>query len=119
MEDVVDALNSDFDRYDFMKVVPLIPKDWYLSALVPFLTNGLRTIEHKRMKSGAERALLRIQNHKVAAQYVNVRSQGLIVSKQSKCDLCNIGFTEVDYVWFPIQRLLAHRHCFSNRNSIQ
>lgn len=75
-------LSSQAASLDAVDVIPLVPPDWPLSSLSPFLTHSFRRTLHAKHESQIIKAICAAQNSKVFEDsYLVFREQGAIIEE--------------------------------------
>lgn len=75
-------LSSQAAILDTIEVIPLVPPDWPLSSLSPFLTHSFRRTLHAKHEGQIIKAMCAAQNSKVfEGSYLVFREQGAIIEE--------------------------------------
>lgn len=75
-------LSSQAASLDTIDVIPLVPPDWPLSSLSPFLTHSFRRTLHAKHEGQVIKAMCAAQNSKVfEGSYFVFREQGAIIEE--------------------------------------
>ncbi|KAG1760429.1 hypothetical protein EDD22DRAFT_901244 [Suillus occidentalis] len=75
-------LSSQAASLDTIDVIPLVPPDWPLSSLTPFLTHSFRRTLHAKHEGQIIKAMCAAQNSKVfEGSYLVFREQGAIIEE--------------------------------------
>lgn len=75
-------LSSQAASLDTIDVIPLVPPDWPLSSLSPFLTHSFRRTLHAKHEGQIIKAMCAAQNSKVfEGSYLVFREQGAIIEE--------------------------------------
>ncbi|KAG1798989.1 uncharacterized protein HD556DRAFT_1231803 [Suillus plorans] len=75
-------LSSQAASLDAVDVIPLVPPDWPLSSLSPFLTHSFRRTLHAKHEGQIIKAICAAQNSKVVeSSYLVFREQGAIIEE--------------------------------------
>lgn len=75
-------LSSQAASLDAVDVIPLVPPDWPLSSLSPFLTHSFRRTLHAKHEGQIIKAICAAQNSKVfEGSYLVFREQGAIIEE--------------------------------------
>jgi hypothetical protein len=75
-------LSSQAASLDAVDVIPLVPPDWPLSSLSPFLTHSFRRTLHAKHEGEIIKAICAAENSKVFEDsYLTFREQGAIIEE--------------------------------------
>ncbi|KAG2356092.1 hypothetical protein BDR07DRAFT_1301381 [Suillus spraguei] len=75
-------LSSQAASLDAVDVIPLVPPDWPLSSLSPFLTHSFRRTLHAKHEGQIIKAICAAQNSKVfEGSYLMFREQGAVIEE--------------------------------------
>ncbi|TRY62441.1 hypothetical protein DNTS_032246 [Danionella cerebrum] len=97
----VDLLNRHADVFDPVRVLKLLPEDWSLPLLRPFLCRTLRASVHARRTSQVALGLAQAQNLQLQHDRLMHRGGPVLVSEKKGCPLCHNTFSEPDCACLP------------------
>ncbi|XP_078401715.1 transforming growth factor-beta receptor-associated protein 1 homolog isoform X1 [Cetorhinus maximus] len=113
----VDLLNNRAVEFDAIRVLQLVPENWSIQLLSPFLTRAMRGSFHSKCTAELSSGLARSEN--LNYKYAKVKSRGNIITLSDKkvCQVCRDFFTEPVFVRYPDGRL-AHIQCATKLHSL-
>lgn len=106
----VDLLNNHAVQFDAVRVLQLVPEEWSLQLLSPFLTKAMRGSFHAKYTAELSSNLARSEN--LIFKYTKVKSRegSIQLSDKKVCRVCCSYFTEPVFVRYP-DGSLVHIHC--------
>uniref|UniRef100_A0A673JIY9 Transforming growth factor-beta receptor-associated protein 1 homolog n=1 Tax=Sinocyclocheilus rhinocerous TaxID=307959 RepID=A0A673JIY9_9TELE len=110
----VDLLNRNADVFDAVRVLKLLPEEWSLPLLRPFLCGALRASVHARCTSQVAVGLARAQNLQLQHDRLKYRGGPILVSEKKGCQLCHNTFSEPDCACLP-GGTPVHIHCVAKK----
>ncbi|XP_007883285.2 transforming growth factor-beta receptor-associated protein 1 homolog [Callorhinchus milii] len=112
----VDLLNNHAVEFDAVRVLRLIPDNWSIQLLSPFLGQAMRKSFHSKCMAEVALGLARSEN--LIYRYTKVKSRGNAVALSGKkvCQVCRGMFTEPVFLRSPDGALL-HTHCATKSSS--
>ncbi|XP_069747219.1 transforming growth factor-beta receptor-associated protein 1 homolog isoform X2 [Narcine bancroftii] len=113
----VDLLNNHAVQFDVIQVLQLIPEEWSLQLVSPFLTKAMRGSFHAKCTTELASNLARSEN--LIFKYSKVKSRGksIKLSEKKVCRVCCSFFTEPVFVRYP-DGSLVHTHCARKSQSL-
>lgn len=110
----VDLLNRHGEVFDAVRVLQLLPEEWSLQLLRPFLARALRASMHASRVSQIALGLSRSENLQLLHDRLKERKKPVFVSERKGCHLCHNTFSEPDVVCLP-GAVPVHIHCVAQR----
>uniref|UniRef100_A0A8C1EAM2 Transforming growth factor, beta receptor associated protein 1 n=1 Tax=Cyprinus carpio carpio TaxID=630221 RepID=A0A8C1EAM2_CYPCA len=110
----VDLLNRNADVFDAVHVLKILPEEWSLPLLRPFLCGALRASVHARCTSQVAVGLARAQNLQLQHDRLKYRGGPILVSEKKGCQLCHNTFSEPDCACLP-GGTPVHIHCVAKK----
>eukprot|EP00048_Salpingoeca_helianthica_P013690 m.206378 g.206378 ORF g.206378 m.206378 type:complete len:870 (+) comp15536_c14_seq1:180-2789(+) len=112
----IDLLNAHTTELDLTKVLPLLPDSWGASVIRPFLWRSVRTSLNRAHTARVERGLARAHQIAVHSEYARLSSRAIVVTEESRCEVCDDPLSEGAFARFPNGRL-AHQRCIKSRDA--
>ncbi|RXM99557.1 Transforming growth factor-beta receptor-associated protein 1 [Acipenser ruthenus] len=110
----VDLLNTNAEVFDAVRVLRLVPGNWSIQLLCPFLRGAMRENMHSKRMSQVALGLAKSEN--AIYKHEKLKYKGLInLSEKKGCQLCHNTFSEPECVCYP-NGILVHIHCAAKRN---
>ncbi|XP_041128039.1 transforming growth factor-beta receptor-associated protein 1 homolog [Polyodon spathula] len=110
----VDLLNSHAEVFDAVRVLRLVPGNWSIQLLCPFLRGAMRENMHSKRMSQVALGLAKSEN--AIYKHEKLKYKGLInLSEKKGCQLCHNTFSAPEFVCYP-SGVLVHIHCAAKRN---
>ncbi|XP_041114796.1 transforming growth factor-beta receptor-associated protein 1-like [Polyodon spathula] len=110
----VDLLNNHAEVFDAVRVLRLVPGNWSIQLLCPFLRGAMRESMHSKRMSQVALGLAKSEN--AIYKHEKLKYKGLInLSEKKGCQLCHNTFSEPEFVCYP-NGILVHIHCAAKRN---
>ncbi|KAK1167685.1 hypothetical protein AOXY_G10434 [Acipenser oxyrinchus oxyrinchus] len=110
----VDLLNNHAEVFDAVQVLRLVPGNWSIQLLCPFLRGAMRENMHSKQMSQVALGLAKSEN--AIYKHEKLKYKGLInLSEKKGCQLCHNTFSEPECVCYP-NGILVHIHCAVKRN---
>ncbi|KAA0713196.1 Transforming growth factor-beta receptor-associated protein 1 -like protein [Triplophysa tibetana] len=110
----VDLLNRHANVFDAVRVLDLLPEEWSLPLLRPFLCGALRSSVHARCTSRVAVGLARAENLQLKHDRLKYRGGPILVSEKKGCQLCHNTFSEPDCACLPGGKPV-HIHCVTKK----
>ncbi|XP_017260971.1 transforming growth factor-beta receptor-associated protein 1 homolog [Kryptolebias marmoratus] len=110
----VDLLNRHGEVFDAVRVLRMLPEDWSLQLLRPFLNRAVRASTHACRTSQIALGLARSENLQVLHDRLKEVKKPIFVSEKKGCHLCHNTFSEPDVVCLP-GGVPVHAHCVAQR----
>lgn len=113
----VDLLNRHAEDFDAVRVLELLPGEWSLPLLRPFLCGAVRASVHARYTSQVAVRLARAENIQLKHDRLKYRGGPIVVSEKKGCRLCHNTFSEPDCVCLP-GGTPVHIHCVTKKAQV-
>ncbi|XP_072119317.1 transforming growth factor-beta receptor-associated protein 1 homolog [Mobula birostris] len=113
----VDLLNKHAIHFDAIRVLQLIPEEWSLQLLSPFLTKAMRRSFHSKCTAELSSNLAKSENLIFKHTKVKSRGNSIKLSDKKICQVCCSFFTEPMFVRYP-DGSLVHIHCATKPHSL-
>uniref|UniRef100_A0A3B4TN33 Transforming growth factor, beta receptor associated protein 1 n=1 Tax=Seriola dumerili TaxID=41447 RepID=A0A3B4TN33_SERDU len=107
----VDLLNRHGEVFDAVRVLRMLPENWSLQLLRPFLGRAVRASMHACRTSQIALGLAHSENLQLLHDR---RKKPIIVSEKKGCHLCHNTFSDPDVVCLP-GGVPVHTHCVAQR----
>ncbi|CAF99758.1 unnamed protein product, partial [Tetraodon nigroviridis] len=110
----VDLLNRHGEVFDAARVLQLLPEEWSLQLLRPFLARAVRASMHASRTSQIALGLSRSEHLQMLHDRLKERKKPIFVSEKKGCHLCHNTFSEPDVVCLP-GAVPVHIGCVARR----
>ncbi|XP_075905435.1 transforming growth factor-beta receptor-associated protein 1 homolog [Nelusetta ayraudi] len=110
----VDLLNRHGEVFDAVMVLHLLPEEWSLQLLRPFLGRAVRASMHACRTSHIALGLSHSEHLQLLHDRLKERKKPILVSDKKGCHLCHNTFSEPDVVCLP-GGVPVHVHCVAQR----
>ncbi|XP_053563641.1 transforming growth factor-beta receptor-associated protein 1 [Bombina bombina] len=111
----VDLLNNHPAEFDAASVLPLLPENWSVQLLSPFLAGTMREHVHAVRMSKVALGLARAENLIYKHEKVKMKEKPVILSEKKFCHICRNPFKEPTFVRHPSGHIV-HTHCATNHH---
>ncbi|KAM4045450.1 LOW QUALITY PROTEIN: transforming growth factor-beta receptor-associated protein 1 [Anomaloglossus baeobatrachus] len=106
----VDLLNNHPTEFDASSVLRLLPENWSVQLLSPFLAGAMREHVHALRMSQMAIGLARAENVIYKKEKLNMRQKPVILSEKKFCHVCRKPFQEPMFVR-NANGHIVHTHC--------
>lgn len=106
----VDLLNNHPTEFDASSVLRLLPENWSVQLLFPFLAGAMREHVHALRMSQVAIGLAKAENIIYKKEKLNMREKPVILSEKKFCHACRKPFHEPVFVRNPNGHIV-HTHC--------
>ncbi|XP_034048733.1 transforming growth factor-beta receptor-associated protein 1 homolog [Thalassophryne amazonica] len=110
----VDLLNHNGEVFDAVRVLRMLPENWSLQLVRPFLARAVRASMHACRTSQLAVGLARSENFQLLHDRLKERKKPIFVSEKKGCHLCHNTFSGPDVVCLP-GGVPVHTHCAAQR----
>uniref|UniRef100_A0A8C4RHC5 Transforming growth factor, beta receptor associated protein 1 n=1 Tax=Erpetoichthys calabaricus TaxID=27687 RepID=A0A8C4RHC5_ERPCA len=111
----VDLLNSHAEVFDATWVLRLVPDNWSMQLLCPFLIEAMRKSMHSTRMSQVALALAHSENLIYKHEKLKCQAEKVMLSEKKGCQLCHNTFNNPEFVWYS-NGVPVHTHCAMKRN---
>ncbi|KAM8976352.1 transforming growth factor-beta receptor-associated protein 1 [Pelodytes ibericus] len=112
----VDLLNNHPTEFDTVSVLHLLPENWSVQLLSPFLAGAMREHVHALRMSQMAVGLAKAENIIYKQQKLNMRERPVILSEKKLCHVCRKPFQEPVFVRQPNGHIV-HTHCATSQHA--
>eukprot|EP00079_Xenopus_tropicalis_P013183 XP_002941202.1 PREDICTED: transforming growth factor-beta receptor-associated protein 1 [Xenopus tropicalis] len=106
----VDLLNNHPAEFDAASVLRLLPENWSVQLLSPFLAGAMREHVHALRMSQITIGLAKAENVVYKQEKLNLREKPIVLSDKKYCSVCRNPFQEPVFVRYPSGQIV-HTHC--------
>lgn len=111
----VDLLNNHPTEFDAATVLHLLPQEWSVQLLCPFLAGAMREHVHSLRMSQVAVGLARAENIIYKKEKLNMKEKPVILSEKKLCHMCRKPFQEPVFARQPNGHIV-HAHCATNQH---
>ncbi|XP_018418950.1 PREDICTED: transforming growth factor-beta receptor-associated protein 1 [Nanorana parkeri] len=111
----VDLLNNHPTEFDAASVLHLLPEEWSVQLLSPFLAGAMRGHVHALRMSQVAVGLARTENIIYKKEKLNLKEKPIILSEKKFCHVCRKPFQEPVFARQPNGHIV-HTHCATNQH---
>ncbi|XP_066433944.1 transforming growth factor-beta receptor-associated protein 1 [Eleutherodactylus coqui] len=111
----VDLLNNHPTEFDASTVLRLLPENWSVQLLSPFLAGAMREHVHALRMSQMAIELAKAENIIYKKEKLNMREKPVILSEKKFCHVCRKPFQEPVFVRNPNGHIV-HTHCAESQS---
>ncbi|XP_056412095.1 transforming growth factor-beta receptor-associated protein 1 isoform X2 [Hyla sarda] len=111
----VDLLNNHPTEFDASSVLQLLPENWSVQLLSPFLAGAMREHVHSLRMSQVAVGLAKAENIIYKKEKLNMKEKPVILSEKKFCHLCRKPFQEPAFVRSPNGHIV-HTHCAASQH---
>ncbi|XP_019385120.1 PREDICTED: transforming growth factor-beta receptor-associated protein 1 [Crocodylus porosus] len=113
----VDLLNNHAAEFDAAQVLQLVPDNWSLQLLSPFLTGAMRQSIHTKRMTQIALGLAEAENFIYKHEKAKLKGRSIILSDKKLCQVCQSPFCEPAFVRYP-NGGMVHTHCAANNRLV-
>lgn len=110
----VALLNSHVQDFDPVKVIEIIPQEWSIRLISPFLTGLSRQSLHLNRNTKIRKNLVRAENVKAKKGFINQTAKPVLITEETHCRVCHRPFNDGNIARYP-NNVIAHIHCARNK----
>ncbi|XP_063314706.1 transforming growth factor-beta receptor-associated protein 1 [Pelobates fuscus] len=111
----VDLLNNHPLEFDAARVLHLVPENWSVQLLSPFLAGAMREHIHALRTSQVALGLARAENIIYKQEKLSMMKNPVVLSEKKLCHVCRNPFQEPVFVKHPNGHIV-HTHCATNQH---
>ncbi|XP_053311093.1 transforming growth factor-beta receptor-associated protein 1 [Spea bombifrons] len=112
----VDLLNNHPTEFDAVNILRLLPENWSVQLLCPFLAGAMREHIHAIRMSQIAVGLARAENIIYKQQKLSMKEKPVVLSEKKFCHVCRNPFQEPVFVKTPDCHIM-HTHCATNQHA--
>lgn len=110
----VDLLNNHPTEFDASSVLRLLPENWSVQLLSPFLAGAMREHVHALRMSQMALGLAKAENIIYKKEKLNMMEKPVMLSEKKFCHVCRKPFQEPVFVRNPNGHIV-HTHCAASQ----
>ncbi|XP_002170800.1 transforming growth factor-beta receptor-associated protein 1 [Hydra vulgaris] len=114
VEPTIQLLNKRRAEFNSVSVLKILPEDWSVGLIQPFLSGTLREMLWKERKSKIESRLCSLHYLKTKFSNISLQSGYFKMTEDSCCDFCLRPYTEPILVCYPNKKGF-HPHCCKDK----
>ena len=114
VEPTIKLLNKRRTEFNSVSVLKVLPEDWSVGLIQPFLSGTLRESLHKMRKKKIESSLYSLHFLRTKVSNLSLQSGCYKMAEDSCCDLCLRPYTEPVLMFYP-NRKGFHPHCCKDK----
>ncbi|XP_067151019.1 transforming growth factor-beta receptor-associated protein 1 isoform X5 [Apteryx mantelli] len=111
----VDLLNNHAAEFDAALVLQLVPDNWSVQLLCPFLAGAVRQSIHTTRMTQIALGLAQAENLIYKHEKVKQKGTPILLSDKKVCQVCQNPFCKPVFVKYP-NGGMVHTHCAANRH---
>eukprot|EP01134_Creolimax_fragrantissima_P002522 CFRG2522T1 len=106
-------LNQHGSMFTSTTVISILPVDWSIASLLPFLQSSVKRSQAQTRASKVQRGLTETLHHSTTHQLKSqMQCTGVVVHKVATCYVCGTAFGgSGDVVWVPMRKKCVHVRC--------
>ncbi|CAB4026358.1 transforming growth factor-beta receptor-associated 1-like [Paramuricea clavata] len=106
----VSLLNSHIQDFDPVKVMEIIPEEWSVRLISPFLIGLSRDSLHTSRNTKLRKNLMRSENIKMKKGYISYTTKPVTITEETYCRVCRRPFNDSNIARYP-NNIITHVHC--------
>ncbi|XP_046859685.1 transforming growth factor-beta receptor-associated protein 1-like isoform X2 [Xenia sp. Carnegie-2017] len=110
----VRLLNSHIRDFEPIKVIEIIPDEWSVRLISPFLLGLSRESLHASRNSQVQKNLRRAENIKAKKGYIKCTRKPVTITDETYCRVCRRTFNDSNMARYP-NNIITHVHCAKHK----
>lgn len=106
----VSLLNTHVHDFDPLKVMEIIPQEWSVGLVSPFLIGLSRQSLHVNRATKIKKNLVRAENIKAKKGYIYHTTKRVAITEETFCRVCRRPFNDGNIARYP-NNVITHIHC--------